>query len=158
MQINPQELQNKCARAIFRYMNDTIDRKLRLGLPNAPDRAKLTVQRGYARTGTAQIKLASAVALILATISGAYPAWAQVAPQSAPQGSATVTQGGSVMAPAARVRTPEDIERDRDIAPQGNEPVEVPNHSTIPWDQYQKLKQQSGERTPGGEQGGPARK
>jgi len=61
-------------------------------------------------------------------------------------------------APGAIVRTPEDIERDRNIVPQGNEPIEVPNPPTVPSDQYLKSKQGSAESTPGSEESGPARK
>jgi len=139
-------------------MKDNIDRKLRVGLPGAPGLAKSTIQGSHARAGAIRRKLASAASLIFAAVSAAYPAWAQVPPEPAPQGSATVTQGGSVTAPGAIVRTPEDIERDRNIVPHGNEPREVPNPPTVPLEKYRKSKQGSAESTPGSEKGGPAQK
>ena len=139
-------------------MNDAVHRTPRLGLANASDSPKLMIQRRYARARVAQITLASVALLILAATQAPCPAWAQIAPEPAALGSTTVTQGGSATAPGAIVRTPEDIQKDRDIVPQGEAPREVPNPPTIPSDQYWKLKQRSGESTPGNEQGSPARK
>jgi hypothetical protein len=106
-------------------------------------------------TGLALLILA---AIILAAIILPHPASAQGTPDTTPQRNAAVSQGTVGAAPGAVVRTPEDIARDRDIVPQGNAPLEVPNRPTIPWDQYLKLKQGSGENTPGNEKGGPAPK
>jgi hypothetical protein len=116
------------------------------------------IQRRYARIGATQITLASAAVLILSAISAPGTAWAQGTSEAAPQGGAAVTQEGSVTAPGAIVRTPADIETDRNIVPQGEAPREVPNPPTVPLEQYRKLKQGSGESTPGNEQGGPAQK
>jgi hypothetical protein len=98
------------------------------------------------------------ILLVMAAMTAALSASAQGTPVPTAEGKATVTQGTVIEAPHAVVRTPEDIERDRNLVPQGNEPVEVPNRSTIPWDQYQKLKRRSAESTPGSEKCGPARK
>ena len=115
------------------------------------------INRRYSRrSAAAQIALASAA--ILAAMLAPGPAWAQGTPEAAPQGDTVVTQGIPATAPGAIVRTPEDIQKDRDIVPQGEAPREVPNPPTIPSDQYWKLKQRSGESTPGSEQGSPARK
>jgi hypothetical protein len=54
---------------------------------------------------------------------------------------------GSGAATAPSVRTPEDMERDRDIAPSGGTPAEVPNRSTIPQDEYLRLKEGSANGT-----------
>ena len=116
------------------------------------------INRRYARRSATQITLASAALVILAAMPAPGPAWAQGTPETAPQGDAAVTQGIPATAPGAIVRTPEDIQKDRDIVPQGEAPREVPNPPTIPSDQYWKLKQGSGESTPGNEQGSPARK
>ncbi len=117
------------------------------------------INRRYARrSAAAQIMLASAALVILAAIPALGPAWAQDTPEAAPQGDAAVTQGIPATAPDAIVRTPEDIQKDRDIVPQSEAPREVPNPPTIPSDQYWKLKQRSGESTPGNEQGSPPRK
>lgn len=136
-------------------MNEVIHRHVQLGTPNIYERAKLL--RRYVRAA-AQITLASAALLILGAIPAPRPAWAQATPEAAPQGGATVTQGGRATAHGAIIRTPADIERDRNIVPQGDAPREVPNPPTIPLDQYRKLKQGSGESRPGNEQGGPERK
>jgi hypothetical protein len=139
-------------------MNDAVHRTPRLGPANASDSPKLMIQRRYARACVAQITLASAALLILAATQAPCPAWAQDTPEPAPQGDAAVTQGIPATAPGAIVRTPEDIQKDRDIVPQSEAPREVPNPPTIPSDQYWKLKQRSGESTPGNEQDSPARK
>ena len=139
-------------------MNTIYRRTLRMGLLNVPDNPKLMIHRMYTRARAAQITLASAALLILAAIPALGPAWAQDTPEAAPQGDAAVTQGIPATAPDAIVRTPEDIQKDRDIVPQSEAPREVPNPPTIPSDQYWKLKQRSGESTPGNEQGSPARK
>jgi hypothetical protein len=110
------------------------------------------------RSAAAQITLASAALVILAAIPAPGLAFAQGTPEAAPQGDAAVTQGIPATAPGAIVRTPEDIQKDRDIVPQGEAPREVPNPPTIPSDQYWKLKQRSGESTPGNKQDSPARK
>ena len=111
-------------------------------------------------TGLALLILAAIIpaAIILAAIILPHPASAQGTPDTTTQRNAAVSQGTVGAALGAVVRTPEDIARDRDIVPQGNAPLEVPNRPTIPWDQYLKLKQGSGEITPGNEKGGPAPK
>ncbi len=102
--------------------------------------------------------LASVALIIVMAISTRGAARAQDTPEAPPQSEATVTQEGTVTAPGAIVRTPADIERDSNIVPQGDLPREVPNPPTMPLDQYQKLKEGSGETTPGNEQGAPAQK
>lgn len=117
------------------------------------------INRRYVRrNAAAQITLASAALVILTAMLAPGPAWAQGTPEAAAQGDDAVTQGIPATAPGAIVRTPEDIQKDRDIVPQGEAPREVPNPPTIPSDQYWKLKQRSGESTPGNEQDSPARK
>jgi hypothetical protein len=56
-----------------------------------------------------------------------------------PQGSGAV--GGMT------IRTPEDIEKDRDIVPNGGNPVEVPNRATLPNDEYLRMKRNGANRT-----------
>src|SRR5258708_13569779 len=112
-------------------MNDAVHRTPRLGLANASDSPKLMIQRRYARARVAQITLASAALLILAAIPTLGPAWAQDTPEVAPQGDAAVTQGIPAPAPAAIVRTPEDIQKDVDILPQMNPPREDPTPPPI---------------------------
>jgi hypothetical protein len=136
-------------------MNEVIHRHIPLRTPNVYERAKWCTV--YVRAA-AQIMLASAALIIVTAISTRVVACAQGTPEAAPQSGATVTQEGTVTAPGAIVRTPEDIQKDRDIVPQGEAPREVPNPPTIPSDQYWKLKQRSGESTPGNEQDSPARK
>jgi hypothetical protein len=136
-------------------MNEIVHRRIQLRMPNVYERAKLL--RLYSRAA-AQIMLTSAALLILSAILTWGAAWAQGTPEAAPKGGATVTQGGSVTATGPIVRTPAQIEQDRNIVPQDKAPREVPNPPTIPLDQYRKLKQGSGGNMPANEQGSPARK
>jgi len=129
-----------------------------MGLLNVPDSPKLMIHRMYTRARAAQITLASAGLLILASIPAPGPAWAQGTREPAPHADAAVTHGIPATASGPIVRTPADVERDRDIVPQGETPREVPNPPTIPLDQYRKLKQRNAHSTPANEQSGPARK
>lgn len=44
------------------------------------------------------------------------------------------------------IRTPADIEKDRNIVPNGGTPVEVPNRSTLPEDEYRQMKKGGADR------------
>jgi hypothetical protein len=106
------------------------------------------------RDGSTSVVL---ILLVMAAMAAALSARAQDAPPPTPQAMATVAHEAVIEGGHAVVRTPADIERDRDIVPQGNEPVEVPNRSTVSSEQYLKSKQGSAESTPGSEKS-PARK
>lgn len=54
-----------------------------------------------------------------------------------PQGSGAAT---------GMIRTPADIEKDRNIVPNGGTPVEVPNRSTLPEDEYRQMKKGGADR------------
>jgi hypothetical protein len=57
-----------------------------------------------------------------------------------PMESKTTEHQGSG-ATTGTIRTPEDIEKDRNIVPDGGTPVAVPNRSTIPKDQDPQMRQ-----------------
>ena len=64
--------------------------------------------------------------------------------QPAAQGS-PVPEAGSLSGRAV-TRTPQDIEKDRGIAPGGGTAVEVPNRTTVPKSEYLKAKQRGADR------------
>jgi hypothetical protein len=143
---------------MFPHMHDVIHRDIRLKWPNAYGRAKLPTRPGKVRS-VARITLARVAMMVLAGISiQQNAAGGQGSTEAAAQGGATMTQGSPATASGGVVRTPADIERDRDIVPPADAPQEVPNPPTVPLDEYRKLKQDSGRNAPGNQQAGPARK
>jgi hypothetical protein len=95
--------------------------------------------------------------LIIAAITWPRPASDEATPAGDTQSDTAVPQG-MIEAPHAVLRTPADIEKDRDIVPQGSQPREVPNPTTIPQDEYLKAKQGSAHGTPSNDKDGPAQK
>jgi hypothetical protein len=140
-------------------MHDVINRRIRLGPPNVHERGKLSTQAGKVRS-VARITLARVAMMVLAGISTQQnAARGQGTPYAAAQGGgATMTQESPATTSGGVVRTPADIERDRDIVPPADAPQEVPNLPTVPLDEYRKLKQASGRKAPGNQQVGPVRK
>ena len=72
---------------------------------------------------------------------------AMPSPESAPMPTGMTEPQGSGSVTGMTVRTPEDIEKDRDIVPNGGNPVEVPNRATLPNDEYLRMKQGGADRT-----------
>ena len=79
---------------------------------------------------------------IFAIVTSLAPCSARAQP--AAQGS-PVPEAGSLSGRAVS-RTPQDIEKDRGMEPQGGAAVEVPNRTTIPKSEYLKAKQRGADR------------
>lgn len=79
---------------------------------------------------------------IFAIVTSLAPGSARAQP--AAQGS-PVPEAGSLSGHAAS-RTPQDIEKDRGVAPDGGAAVEVPNRTTVPKSEYLRAKQRGARR------------
>ncbi len=88
-------------------------------------------------TGTISFRVAC---LAIAALFAPCSARAQPAAQGSPAPEAGSLSGRAVS------RTPQDIEKDRGVAPQGGAALEVPNRSTVPRSEYLKAKQRGADR------------